>query len=306
MKKIFKILFSFILFGISFILAIQIVVIGSTKNRILSLEEMSKLNDVDCILILGAGIDKNNKPSLMLKERLDTGIDVYDLNITDKIIMSGDHTRNNHDEVNVMKKYTIDNTDISSSNIFMDHAGVSTYDSIYRAKKIFGVDKMIIVTQGYHLYRALYIAKSLGIETYGIDATKKVYDGQEMRDIREVAARCKDFLKTIVKPKSMFLGEKISLEDNADVTNDYYLVIKNKYLEYTDFSKEKFDIISNIINSYHFDSEDCPEESSYIISINTDLYEIEVMDNLVHITKDNKEIVLDDKDSKLVLEIVRE
>lgn len=306
LKRILKLLFSLALFGISCIIAIQVVVINNTERRILSLEEVADLSDIDCILVLGAGIDKNNKPSLMLKERLDTSIDIYNTHVTDKIIMSGDHTRNNHDEVNVMKKYAMDNNDIVSSNIFMDHAGVSTYDSLYRAKNIFGVKKMIIVTQGYHLYRALYIAESLGIEAYGVDATKKVYAGQKMRDIREVAARCKDFLKSIIKPKSSFLGDKISLADDGNITNDYYIIIKNNSNEYVDFSKDKYDSLTKIIDAYNFTKTDCEKKDAYTLSINTEIYGIEILEEDIHIAKNDREIVLNQNDSKVVLELLGE
>lgn len=220
LKRIVKLLFSLFIVGIFSILAIQVRVINSTRNQIMPIEEVANLEDVDCVLILGAGIDNDNKPSLMLKERLDTGIDIYNTNVSDKIVMSGDHTRNDHDEVNVMKNYVTSNSEIESSSIFMDHAGISTYDSIYRAKKIFGIKKMIIVTQEYHLYRALYIANNLGIEAYGVNATKKIYDGQKGRDLREVAARCKDFIKVLFKPESKFLGNIISLDESGNVTND--------------------------------------------------------------------------------------
>ena len=83
--------------------------------------------------------------------------------------MSGDHGRVSYDEVNTMKDYAI-NDGIPSDDIFMDHAGFSTYDSMYRAKEIFGVKKIVIVSQKYHLTRALYIAKKLGIEAYGVSA----------------------------------------------------------------------------------------------------------------------------------------
>ena len=109
---------------------------------------------------------------------------------------------------------------ILSQNIFMDHAGFSTYESLYRAKEIFCVEKMIIVTQEYHLYRALYIAEQLGIEAYGVASDQHVYGGQVMRDIREVAARCKDFMTAVIKPAPTYLGECISIEGSGDLTND--------------------------------------------------------------------------------------
>ena len=121
-----------ILFFMS-ILIINWVVKNTTKNKILTLEEVNKLNNIDAIIILGCKVKENNMPSDMLKDRLETGIEVYNLNVTDKIIMSGDHGRTEYDEVNVMKDYAI-NKGIQSKNIFMDHAGFSTYETMYRAK----------------------------------------------------------------------------------------------------------------------------------------------------------------------------
>ena len=133
--------------------------------------------------------------------------------------MSGDHTRKNHDEVNIMKEYAINNN-VPSEDIFMDHAGISTYDSIYRAKNIFNAKKIVIITQKYHLYRALYIANQLGLEAYGVEAPKKIYRGNTYREIREILARTKDFIKCLIKPKSKYLGDSYSLEESGDVTND--------------------------------------------------------------------------------------
>ena len=124
-----------------------------------------------------------------------------------------------YDEVNVMKKYLKENN-IPSKDIFMDHAGLSSYDSIYRAKKIFKANKIIIVTQDYHLYRALYIAKQLDMEAYGVVANKREYRGQFKREIREIMARVKDFIKCIIKPESTYLGEVIPINGNGDNTND--------------------------------------------------------------------------------------
>ena len=188
-----------------------------TKNKINYIDKINEEN-VDCILVLGAGI-RNNGPSPMLEDRLLTAIELYKNGVAPKILVSGDHENYNYDEVNVMKNYLKDNG-IPSSDIFMDHAGLSTYDSIYRAKKIFKASKVVIVTQKYHLYRSLYIAKSLNLKSIGVSATKKEYVNQRKRDIREVAARIKDFFKCIVRPEPTYLGEVISIKGNGDKTND--------------------------------------------------------------------------------------
>lgn len=217
MKKVLKYLIILFITFIAIVLIINLYMIFSTNHRIKKQEELD-YKDIDCILILGAGI-RGNKPSPMLEDRLLTGIEIYDLEITKKIIVSGDHGRKNYDEVNVMKTYLIKN-DIPSENIFMDHAGFSTYDSIYRTKDIFKAKKVLIITQKYHLHRALHIAKQLGLEAYGVSATKRDYFNQIQRDAREMLARIKDFVKCLFKPEPKYLGESIPLTNNGDITND--------------------------------------------------------------------------------------
>lgn len=145
-------------------LGINLFVIASTKENIITEDEAKEIKDIDCILILGAGVRGNN-PSPMLEDRLLQGIELYKRGVAKKIIMSGDHGSKNYDEVNVMKNFAIEHG-VPSEDIFMDHAGFSSYESMYRAKEIFGVKTAIVVTQKYHLYRSLYIAKRLGIEAW--------------------------------------------------------------------------------------------------------------------------------------------
>jgi len=196
----------------------NLIVVTTTINNIITTDKAKELKDVDCVLILGAGI-RGNSPSPMLEDRLLSGISLYSNNISPKILVSGDHMSKDYDEVNVMKDYLVGNK-IPSQDIFMDHAGISTYDSIYRVKHIFNANKIIIVTQQYHLHRALYIAEQLGIETYGIASNPRKYTNQNIREIREILARTKDFFKSILKLKSKYLGETISIKGNGDITND--------------------------------------------------------------------------------------
>ena len=190
----------------------------STNKQIIKENDYTALSDVDCIIILGAGIWKD-KPSPMLEDRLLEGIKLYQNSVSDKIIMSGDHGRREYDEVNIMKNYAIEKG-IPSENIFMDHAGFSTYESIYRAKDIFEAKKVVIVTQEYHLYRALYIANQLGLEAYGVRADPRQYVGATYRELREILARDKDFIKCIFKPEPTYLGDTIPVSGNGDITND--------------------------------------------------------------------------------------
>lgn len=199
------------------IMAINFYIIKSTKSKIKNAEEI-KEKDIDCILILGAGI-WGNRPSYMLEDRLLEGANLYNKKIAPKIIVSGDHGKEEYNEVKVMKDFLIAKG-IPSNDIFMDHAGFSSYDSMYRAKEIFKVNKLVIVTQKYHLYRSLYIAKKLQLKAYGIKADRRKYRKQIYRELREIFARNKDFFKCILKPKSKCLGEEIPITGNGDVTND--------------------------------------------------------------------------------------
>ena len=216
MKKITKLLIILGIF-ILFITMINIAIIIGTSKRIIPFDNV-KNEGYDCIIVLGAGI-RNKSPSPMLEDRLKTAIELYENGISSKILVSGDHENYNYDEVNVMKKYLVD-AGIPSEDIFMDHAGLSTYDSLYRAKYVFKVKKTIIVTQKYHLYRSLYIANALDINAIGVSADKRSYLMQFKRDIREIIARVKDFIKCIIRPNPVYLGEVIPINGDGNVTND--------------------------------------------------------------------------------------
>lgn len=205
--------------GIGTVFSVNAYVKGVGSDDLLTAEQAAELEDVDCIIVLGCQVKDDGTPSDMLKDRLTRGIELYELGAAPKLLMSGDHGREEYDEVGTMKQYAID-AGIPSEDIFMDHAGFSTYETVYRAKEIFGADKVIIVTQEYHLYRALYIAEKLGIEAYGVSSDYHTYAGQSMRECREILARCKDFVTTIFKPEPTYLGEAIPVSGNGDVTND--------------------------------------------------------------------------------------
>ncbi len=189
--------------------------VTDTKDDFLVTEydEMKEL-DADCIMILGAGIRDDETPSPMLKDRLDTGILLYRNGVAPKILLTGDNGTEKHNEIHVMLKYVKD-AGVPEKDIFCDHAGFSTYDSVYRAKNIFQVEKMIIVTQTYHEYRALYIAEKLDIEAKGIASDQEKYAGQPVREIREVFARVKDFGKSLIKPESALGGDPIPINGSG-------------------------------------------------------------------------------------------
>lgn len=183
-----------------------------------------KVNDVptaDAILVLGAYVLPDGTISAMLSDRLDQGFELYEKGKAPKILVSGDHGRKDYDEVNAMKSYLM-SKGVQGKNIFMDHAGFSTYESVYRARDIFKVKKVIIVTQEYHLKRAVFLAREMGLEAYGISSDRHDY-GQAMTfyRLREIAARNKDFIwAKIIKPKPTFLGDVIPVFGDGGATDD--------------------------------------------------------------------------------------
>ena len=211
----------FVILGMAFLIGIAAVslsvyMVKTTEKSIFTADTFKNDEKADCILILGAGV-KDGKPKPMLRDRLLTGIELYKSGAAEKIIMSGDHGRVDYDEVNVMRAFALEQG-VRAEDIFLDHAGFSTYDSVYRAKNIFGAENIIIVSQKYHLYRALYIAESLGVKSAGVSADLNTYGGQLKRDIREIIARDKDFFKCIVKPEAEIMGDKIPLDGDGSIT----------------------------------------------------------------------------------------
>lgn len=211
-----KFIFYVGLSGFILIFLINFWVIASTNDQIISLNDV---NDSDCVLVLGAGVWQNNQPSPMLKDRLDRSVDLFDKGAAPYLVMSGDHGQENYDEVNVMKDYAIA-AGIDSNLIYMDHAGFSTYESLYRLKYVFKAERVIIVTQKYHLYRALYIANALGLDAVGVSAQEINYSGQSVRDLREILARTKDFFSAVFFPVPSIMGDPIPLGSGGDLTND--------------------------------------------------------------------------------------
>ena len=179
-------------------------------------EELERLKsiDADCIMVLGASVNSDGTPSPMLKDRLDTTIDLYRSGAAPKLLLSGDNGQVVYNEVQGMKNYATE-AGVPEEDIFLDHAGFSTYESVYRAKYIFKVESLIVVTQTYHLYRALYGYERMGMTALGAASDQDTYSGQEMREIREVMARDKDLIKWVFKPEPTFLGEAIPISGNG-------------------------------------------------------------------------------------------
>lgn len=195
----------------------NVVTIVGSKGSIVSADEAS-ISSADAIVVLGASVFADGTPSGILQDRLDDGIALYFAGVAPKIIMSGDNGTESYNEVRVMKQYAIAQG-VPSEDIFCDHAGFSTYESMYRAKYVFGCQRIVVATQTYHLYRALWSAKSLGMQATGVPSDYHEYQKQLQYDIREVPARTKDFFKALFRMPSTYVGDAISLDQDGDVTN---------------------------------------------------------------------------------------
>lgn len=209
--------------GLILILSVSGAIVDRGGERIDSHEEIDAFaeagGEYDCILVLGCGVKPDGTPSDRLYDRVKVGVDLYLAGVAPKILMSGDHGQENYDEVSTMLLLAVE-MGVPEEDIFLDHAGFSTYESVYRADYIFDCDSMVIVTQEYHLYRALHIAERFGIEAYGVSADLRPYAKMLYHNCRETLARCKDFFYALTKPSPTYLGEKIDLSGDGRVTHE--------------------------------------------------------------------------------------
>lgn len=154
----------------------------------------------DCILVLGCAVYENGQMSDMLRDRVDVGIALYQMGISSTILMSGDNRDIYYNEVEPMRAAALE-AGVPEDCVEVDRYGLSTYESLYRAIYERGYRKIVIVTQKYHLYRAVYVAEKLGAEAVGVSADLRAYRGQWKRSGREVLARCKDVLYGLLQPE---------------------------------------------------------------------------------------------------------
>ena len=148
----------------------------------------------DCILVLGAGVRPDGTPSHMLEDRLRGAVALYEAGVSDVLLLSGDNSGEDYDEVSAMVKYCLERG-VPESAIVRDDIGFSTSESVYNTVRTLGYRDIIVVTQEYHLYRAMYMIKRMGADADGFATDYRAYSMQIKRDVREYVARCKDFLK---------------------------------------------------------------------------------------------------------------
>lgn len=193
-NKMIKLLIICLIIIFIVVCLINLIMISKTSNYI---DKDIDYNSYSYLLVLGAGI-KNNYPSLMLKDRLDKALEIYNINNNIKIILSGDSIKEEeYDETIVMYNYLIERN-VNKDNIIIDKKGISTYNSIKNIISLVGNNKLIIVTQKYHLTRSIYIAINNNIDAYGISSYNYKYIYQFKRDIREILARVKDYIYVLI------------------------------------------------------------------------------------------------------------
>lgn len=186
LKLAVLLLTAIVLFGVG-VLTVNLSMLKVEKDSIVE----APSGDYDCVLILGCLV-KGDTPSDMLKDRLDTGIRLYKSGAAPKILMTGDGRSADYNEIAVMKAYALEHG-VPESDIICDPYGLCTYDSMWRAENVYGIESAIIVTQKYHLTRALYNAEGVGIDACGVASDLNIYTKRFYRNTREVFARFKDF-----------------------------------------------------------------------------------------------------------------
>jgi SanA protein len=216
-KKIVKYGLLLCVFGILFILGLNIYIEKTSNKRIYSDKE--KIPNCYTGLVLGAKVYDDGRLSGILRDRVESALELYRIGKIKRFLLSGDHGRTKYDEVNQMKKYLI-KKGVPKEDIFLDHAGFDTYDSAIRAKKVFLADDVIIITQNFHVKRAVYIANSLGLNAYGFIADKHQYGIAKRMYVREKVANVKAFFELLIHKNPRFLGEKISIKGDSKLSYD--------------------------------------------------------------------------------------
>ncbi len=170
-------------------------------------------------IVPGASVLRNGTPSDILRDRLETAVELYDRGEVSVFLLSGDNGQEDYDEVNAMKTYLL-GKNIPPEKIFLDHAGFDTYDTLYRAKHIFGVTSAHLITQKYHLNRGLFIGRSLGMMINDVAADRQPYVKARWFAFRETLANVKAVWDIMCKTQPKYLGEKIDLAGDGRVTWD--------------------------------------------------------------------------------------
>jgi vancomycin permeability regulator SanA len=175
-------------------------------------DSMSDVPESPVAIVLGAGVNPDGTLSPMLADRVQAGVDLYFAGTVSRLLMSGDNSTEHYDEVTAMRRYAIAKG-VPPELVNLDYAGFRTYDTCVRAVKVFGIRRAVMVSQRYHLARAVYTARSVGIDAAGYVAGRNHYAGQEIYDVREAASLVVAWYElNVLHPDPRYLGDPIDLE----------------------------------------------------------------------------------------------
>ncbi len=216
MKKYFKKLIYLTISGLIFVFLVNFYIKSKTNSSIY--DAINKVPKTEVAIIFGAGIN-GDQPSKYLKDRLDAGILLYKFKKINKILLSGDNGNDQHDELTVMKKYCFVHG-VDTTKIYIDYAGFDSYSTMYRAKNIFKIDRAILVSQKYHLNRAVFLGNKLGVKSIGFSANVGEYKGYKYVCFREYFSTFKSVIDVIRNRKPKFLGNEINISGTCNYTKD--------------------------------------------------------------------------------------
>jgi SanA protein len=205
--------------GLAAVVAANLVVVWSAASHTVGLDDLPRRQ---AAIVLGAWARPDGEPSDALADRLEAGLELYRAGVVGKLLLSGDHGREKYDEVNAMRRYVLE-AGVPREDVFLDHAGFSTYETMYRARDVFQVRDAVIVTQDFHLARSVYTARALGIDAVGYRAAPRRYTTTLRMTVREWLARCKALLELhALRPAPRYLGEAIPITGDGRATWDEF------------------------------------------------------------------------------------
>lgn len=219
-RRVFAVLLAVIVAAALAVAVANVVTVATTRERVVTVDGATRVlsaDPADAVVVLGASVYPDGTPSDILADRLEVACDLYKAGAARAIIVSGDNRTSHYNESDAMKAYCVA-LGVPSEDVYVDHAGNTTYESMWRARHVFGAERIIVATQAYHLYRAMFAADCFGMETWGVACDKGAYDNQQRYSIREVLARTKDFYAALLRLPVATSGETVSLDASGDLT----------------------------------------------------------------------------------------
>jgi SanA protein len=200
------------------VLVPNLVITQAAKDYIV--QSVEDAPHAEVAIVLGARVWVDGTPMDMLGDRLETGVRLYEQGKVDKILLSGEHYKVPYNQVDVMLKYVLERG-VPERDVFTDNAGLTTYDTMYRAREVFQVESALIVTQDFHLSRAVYTARQMGLEAIGVVADLMTYRDEAPNAAREILARVNAILELhFTHPAPAELGPPLPITGDGRESRD--------------------------------------------------------------------------------------